>query len=330
MKSFVKSEELTSIGLLSQLEGAVKDRSQFLKSGLFTALVANILWGTSFLASKYTLVSWGPFTASSLRFLLATILIGVGMVIVGRKIQRPSSLKDWKTIFYISLAGFGFLYPLQLTGLKHINSGMSAAVMLTSPLFVLIFGQLFFNDRLTARKLGAIALGIFGGIILLSSNGKLDFSNSSEASYGAILTLGASICLALSVLVTRKASKIVDSASLTFWSMLIGFVLLATSAQIFENQSILTVFKSSTPTSLMALAFLSCVCSAFCFFIWNYSLTKASPKEIASTMHIKTPTAVLLGVLIAGETIKANLIMGTVVVMCGVILSQTGTKEKAS
>lgn len=283
----------------------------------------------SFLASKYTLAAWEPFTASSLRFLLATLLIGAGMLLLGRKIQTPKTGKDWFAVFGVALTGFGFLYPLQLTGLKYVSSGMSAAIMLTSPLFVLIFGQLFLKERLSFRKIGAIALGILGGVVLLSANNDFNSTHSSGFVIGSLLTLVASLSLAMSVIVTRKASKILDSGSLTFWSMLIGFLLLAVSAQVFENQNFLNVFQRSTSSALIALTFLSFVCSAFCFFIWNYALTKASPKEIASTMHIKTPTAVILGATLAKEAIGINLVLGTVLVMSGVILSQTTGKGQS-
>ena len=41
------------------------------KSGFALAVLANLIWGTSFLTSKYTLNVWGPFTASALRFAIA-------------------------------------------------------------------------------------------------------------------------------------------------------------------------------------------------------------------------------------------------------------------
>lgn len=73
------------------------------------------------------------------------------------------------------------------------------------------------------------------------------------------------------------------------------------------------------------MLFLALVCSAFCFFVWNHALSKASPQEIASSMHIKTPTAVLLGVFIANEQLTTPVIAGAVLVMFGVWLSQQKT-----
>jgi drug/metabolite transporter (DMT)-like permease len=327
MKSAIQVTGFASVEDTRGLKAQVENRSlPLLKSGLVAALVANVLWGTSFLASKYTLMSWGPFTASALRFLLATGLMFAGMKIFKRRIKVPQTSREWLGILTVAVAGFGVLYPLQLAGLKLITSGMSAAIMLTSPLFVVIAGRLFLAETLTVRKLVAIGLGIAGGALLLSTKGALSLGVSRDFFVGAALTGLASLCLALSVIATRKVSKSFDSGSLTLWSMAIGFVLLAVSAQAFEHENVFFAIQRGTQSSWTALIFLAVVCSAFCFFIWNYALSKASPKEIASTMHIKTPTAVLLGVTLAGESLNLPLIAGTAIVMTGVWFSQTTPK----
>jgi len=318
MKS-VANSGLTSIEVIRSEEVTAEDRSHVFNPGLWAAVLANVLWGASFLASKYTLAAWGPFTAASLRFAVATVLMLVGLKLFGRDLQIPRTRRDWLWVVAIATSGFGLLYPLQLAGLKFVSSGLSASIMLTSPLFVVVFGHLFLKDTFTQTKAIALVIGIFGGVFLLNSKGSI---GGSSIVSGSLLTLGASISLALSVIATRKLAGRLDSASLTFWSMGLGFVQLSLAAFAFEENSLARIFKTSTASSWTALFFLSFICSAFCFFIWNFALAKASPREIASTMHIKTPTAVLIGAAVAGETIGHDLIVGTLIVMAGVWLSQ--------
>ncbi len=107
-------------------------------SGFMLAIVANILWGTSFLASQYTLQAWGPFTSSALRFGIATVcLLGI-LRAMKKKIDMPENPKQWIGLIVIATSAFGFLYPMQLAGLKFIPSSLSAAIMLISPLAVLL------------------------------------------------------------------------------------------------------------------------------------------------------------------------------------------------
>ena len=294
MKS-VAHTGLASVEVNRSIEVTAEDRSHFSNPGLSAAILANVLWGASFLASKGTLLAWGPFTASALRFVLASLLLLAGMKLFRRKVQTPKSVREWLGIGLVALTGFGALYPLQLAGLKLISSGMSAAIMLSTPLMVVIAGRLFLNEAMTHRKSVAIGIGILGGVILLSGNGNLGVQASTSFIIGSTLTLAASLCLALSVIITRKVSAKLDSASLTFWSMSMGALMLTSSAMIFENKGFTNAITAGTMASWTALLFLALICSAFCFFIWNFALSKASPKEIASTMHLKTPTAICSG-----------------------------------
>jgi drug/metabolite transporter (DMT)-like permease len=303
----------TQLTVIPTSKSQVSEQPNRINSGFVLAAVANILWGTSFLATKYTLVTWEPLTASTLRFALALIMMLAIAPIVGQKIRRPDNVRVWKYLFAVGVTGFGALYSLQLSGLTLITSSLSASIMLTSPLFILIFGAVLLGDRFSTIKLYAVALGLFGGLLLLNpSSAQLSVS-------GALMTFCASVSLALSVIFTRQISKLLDSFNITFWSMLIGFIFLAPfsiteAKKAFEPQA----FQSS----VFALIYLASVCSVFCFMIWNKAIHQASPKELASTMHIKTPVAILLGLTLAREGISSSIILGTTIVAVAVWLSQ--------
>ena len=300
-----------------------KDRSQVKASlGFAAALVANILWGASFIASKETLEAWGPLGASALRFALASLLLAVGLALAGRRVEAPKTPRAWARVASVAVVGFGLLYPVQLAGLKFVSSGFSAAIMLTSPLFVILGGAAFLGEGFSRHKLAAIGLGIVGGLVLLGESVWGLSSQGSEFLIGTGLTLAASLCLAASVLLTRRASADLDAGSLTFWTMFLGAALIGACASIFEPEFSISSIQGASLKAWGALAFLAVVCSALCFFLWNFALSKASPKEIASTMHLKTPTAILLGCVIASESVTASLVAGTILVSFGVYLSQ--------
>lgn len=291
--------------------------------GFLLAILANVLWGASFLASKYTLQAWGPFTSSSLRFGIATSALFFIFKIIGKQIDVPKSVKQWLGLLIIATTGFGVLYPLQLAGLKYIPSSLSAAIMLTSPLLVLLLGKTILKEQLTVQKWFALALGVLGGsVLLLSTSGAVSLNLSPNLIFGSILTFLSAACLAISVIATRKFSKDLSSTSLTFWSMAIGFLQLTIAAFIFEENVLASIGRNASLLSWMSLVFLALVCSAFCFLIWNYALSKTSPQEIASSMHIKTPTAVLIGIFIANEALTSQIVLGTFLVMLGVWMSQ--------
>lgn len=309
--------------LATQPNETIAKRYFNFSSGFMLALAANILWGTTFLASKFTLQAWGPFTSSALRFGIATVCLLFFLKVLKRKIEIPQGLNQWLGLLFIATTAVGVLYPMQLAGLKLISSSLSAAIMLTSPLAVLILGRLILKESLSTLKYIALLFGIVGGGILIFSTGNtVTIDLNSELVVGTLLTLASSVSLAVSAVATKKHSKTFSSATITFWMMAIGFIELSLAAFIFEENVLATINANSNLLSWLSIIFLGSVCSAFCFYIWNLALAKASPQEIASSMHIKTPTAVLIGVFIANELMTGTMVMGTVLVMFGVWLSQ--------
>ncbi len=296
----------------------------FPRSGFALALLANVIWGTSFLASKVTLSVWGPFTASALRFAVAIVGMILVLPVLRLPIQFPRTRTAWWRVFLIGLSGFGLLYPLQLGGMTWIPSSLSASIMLTSPLFVLVFATGFLGEQLPPTKLVAIGLGIVGGIILVSpgnvTTAMWSVSTLPNLLKGFLLTIGASLSLAVSVVVTRSASKDLDSRSLTFWSMCVGEAMLLPLALLEKHRS--PVGAASMSAAVIALIFLAIFCSVFAFLIWNRALAITTPQEIASTMHIKTPVAVLLGIALAGEPLTVAIVFGTAMISFAVWLSQ--------
>jgi drug/metabolite transporter (DMT)-like permease len=309
---------------MNQTTTTAETKSYFnFSSGFVLAIVANILWGTTFLASKYTLQAWGPFTSAALRFGIATMCLLVILKALKKKIDMPETSKQWIGLLIIATSAFGVLYPMQLAGLKFIPSSLSAAIMLISPLAVLLLSRVVLQERLSKLKYAALLFGVVGGGILLSSTSQgLNVDFNSDFFVGTLLTLASAVSLAVSAIATRKYSKEMSSASITFWTMAIGFVELTLAAFFFEENVLATINTNSNMLSWLSLLFLAFVCSSFCFYIWNHALSKASPQEIASSMHIKTPTAVLIGVFIANEALTSRVIIGTALVMFGVWLSQ--------
>lgn len=237
------------------------------------------------------------------------------------RVQMPKTFRSWVQIGLVGVAGFGLLYPLQLMGLRFISSGLSASIMLTSPLLLVGLERQFLRTPIGWQKVVALILGIVGGVILISPNGSM---KSSNAILGSVLTLAASLALAASVIFTRNASKDLDVRSLTFWSMVIGFVVMLP----FGLQERQPQLSELSMAPVLSLFYLGLICSVVCFLIWNKAIGISRPQEIASTMHVKTPVAILIGTLVGSELLSTRPIIGAAIVTFGVWLSQYQSRRK--
>ncbi len=63
------------------------------------------------------------------------------------------------------------------------------------------------------------------------------------------------------------------------------------------------------------------MCSTIAFWIWGEAIKNASPEAVACSMHLKTPVAIFLGVLIGNEHLSSHFYFGTFFIIAGVFLS---------
>ncbi len=300
------------------------------RTGFELAVLANVLWGTSFLASKHALLAWGPYTTAFMRLSVALAAFHFFGPKFDCRVRRPKNLEEWIAVTTVGLLSFAVLYPLQFAGLQYIPSALSAAIMLTAPLVLLALQQLFTPESPCPRKYVAVGLGMIGGLLLLfpgkSFAGVSAFS-STHVTLGIALTFGAALSLAFSIVAVQKAPRSLGHANLAFWSIAVSVVILLPFAW---NESSLRAVSWSTWTfSGISLLYLGVICTALCTLLWHRAIALCSDKKsVAPTMHLKTPVAVLLGPLLAGEAISPTLVVGVLMILVAVvIISPSQTKE---
>jgi drug/metabolite transporter (DMT)-like permease len=274
------------------------------------ALLANFLWASSFIASKFSLVLLAPAQVNLYRFFIALIFLGLIF-----SIQKRISWKQFTDqIFLLSLLGglqYCALYNLQLEGLQYISTSLSAALMLLSPLFIVLL-SFFLNKKLTPLKILSPIIGLVGGLIIWFDH--LQLKGLDDV--GVHFTLAAALALAISTLLTKKLVKSVDVYNLTFWPMLIGVFFLVVGEVINQEKFVWINVSELTPIIYLAL-----FCTIAPFMLWNLAMSKCSAQLMASSMHIKTPAAILIGFLIGQETLSLPFMVGSVTIMFAIWLS---------
>ncbi len=293
------------------------------RSGFELAILANLLWGTSFLASKQALAAWGPYTTSVLRLGLALATLWVLGPRFGCRVSLPRGRAEWAAVTAVGLFSFGALYPLQFAGLRYIPSAISAAIMLLAPLVLLALNQAFSSEQACPRRYAAVGMGIVGGLLLLFPGRSFAGAGALSGPHtlvGVALTLGAAISLALSIMAIRLVPPSLGSSNLAFWSIAVSFAALVPFSV--SEGAVSRVSWSVWLSSGLSLAYLAVICTALCTLLWQRAIVLCSERNLAPTMHLKTPVAVLLGPLIAGETLSTTGMIGIATILVAVWVVQ--------
>lgn len=280
-----------------------------------------LFWGMSFIWTKDLLnAGFTPIIIITLRLVIAAVLLYVIFKTAGKldKIDK----KDYK--LFMALAFFEpFLYFFgENWGLQYLDPSIGSIIISTIPVFV-PFGLYFFHKEALHWQL---IIGVFLtiiGLFIISVSPNTDFSVSSKGI--ALMFLAVFSAVGYSV-VLYKVIKKYEAITITTAQNIIGSIYYLPLFFIFEMKTLKTLtFNLSTLYPLFALAIL---CSSIAFICYSYSAKRLTiPKTSVFTNAVPIVT-ILFAVILGKEDLSVNKVVGIIVVLLGVFLSQINFKRK--
>jgi drug/metabolite transporter (DMT)-like permease len=253
---------------------------------VFCLFALYAIWGSTYLAMSWALVSFPPFLMAGLRFALAgTLLYGFLRL---RGMPNPS-LRQWgagaATGTLLLVIGNGGVAFAQ----QWVPSGVAALVVGSMPLWAALFGGLFGQWPGTAERWG-LALG-FCGIVLLNLGGEL-----GGRVLPAVALLIAPLSWAFGSVWSRRlpmppglmatATQMLCAGALM---LLIGFA---------RGERIL---GTPEPRAVAAFVYLFLFGSLVAFSAYGYLLRHARPAVATSYAYVNPVVAMLLGMYLNDE-----------------------------
>lgn len=133
-------------------------------------LILSVIWGTSFILIKKSLIGLTPFQLGALR----TLFTGVLLLIVGFNHIKKIEKSTWK---WITLSGFlGSFFPAFLFAIAETEIDSAVASILNSlvPLNTILMGFAIFKIASTKRQIAGVIIGFIGTAILILKGAELN------------------------------------------------------------------------------------------------------------------------------------------------------------
>ena len=280
--------------------------------GAIYGLSAAAIWGGMYVVSDIVLVTIPPFTLLSIRLLIAVLILGILARNSGAPFpSRPVLL----SILGIGLLGFGISLGAQFVGTDLSTAVNGALITSASPAFILMFAFLILRERITLRKITAVALATIGVIVIIDIT-QIDLSS---ATFGGNIALAiAALTWGLYSVLVRRASREVDSLMFSFLAPIGGLLLTIPAAAVeLGNRPIGTI----TVGTILGVFYLGVISTAVAMFLWNraFALVDAS---VGSLFFFAQPlVGTLLSVLILNQQMTTNLWIGSALIAASVLLS---------
>lgn len=279
--------------------------------GILAALIANTIFGFSFIFSKMALSVAHPMIILSVRFTLAFIFLNILWLLGCFKL-------DFKGKPKLKLMLMAFAQPLlyfifELYGLSFVSSALSGVIIALVPVMVIVLAKLFLKESATALQTLCTVISIIAvSLISIISN-----DGNKNHFLGIILLIGAVVCAAVFNVLSRSESKNFSPFERTYIMFLIGVIgfNLITIFLLKEQYipQLLTAFSDFK--FIISIIYLALLSSVAAFMLYNYSTTVISVVQSSSFSNIITVVTVLAGVIILKENFSVLEYL-----LCGVII----------
>jgi drug/metabolite transporter (DMT)-like permease len=275
------------------------------------------IWGTTWLAIKFSLHGLPPLAGAGARFILAGAVlyaVGAALRVDFRRFAPPLHL-----VAVLAFSLFGLNYALTYVAESHLASGLVAVLFGTMPFFIFAFAHKMVGER-AGRGTIAGAVFAFAGVALISLTGGV----RGEWPY-VVAALAAAASSAYANVYLKRHAVAEPLATLPPAMLAAGLVLFA-SGLLTER---IDWRGAAQPGSLAALAYLALCGSALAFYLNHWLLQRIDSGTMGLSALMIPVLAVVVGALFGSEVFGSRDVAGAALVVGGVWLSLARARAPA-
>ena len=274
-----------------------------------------IIWGSTYLATRYAIETIPPLMMIGIRSLTA----GIILYLLSR-FKSKEKIKGENILPLVTLGAMFFLigHGVLAWAQQYVPSGMAAVLVSVEPLWIIGIEWFFLKDtRVKLRGIVGLILG-FSGIVYL-----IAFTTGSTTSNNNFLASALIVACTLSWgggAVYSRVANVPKSPLLSSGMELIfgGTLVLITSFIIGEPSQF--HLSQVTLKSFFGLIYLIIFGSVIAFSAYVWLLGNTSATRISTHTYVNPIIAVFLGWLIANEQITIALIIAAAIIIISVYL----------
>jgi len=277
-------------------------------------------WGSSFAFVKLITESMHPFAFAASRGFIAMSALLVWLALRSRTrpvFEAPSRLSRWKNFGHMVVLGTtnGWLTNvLTAVAVSRVDSAVVAMLQASVPLMVAVLAHFFFvEEPFRPRQFIGIVIGLMGILLIVGPIGVL-------GGRGSLLGITAMLLSALSYAIGTIYGRHIAStnpAALACGQQACGAAVALLISLLFEPRG-----EWSQPASVwLLLVIVGVICSAIPTALYLRLLARAPSVPAALVAYLQPVWATLLGWGVLGEQVRAVAVLGTGIVVVGIVIS---------
>ena len=289
-------------------------------AGHLAALLTIVVWGTTFISTKVLLVDFQPVEILFFRFIMGYLVL----LAASPRRLKTENLRQELTYAAAGLCGICLYYLLENIALTYTLATNVGVIISVAPFFTAILAHILIRSEERLRVQFFVGfLAAMAGIFLISfGSAKVELNP-----LGDLLAVLAALVWAIYSLLTRKISSFGNSVILsTRRTFFYGILFMIPALFFFDFH--LDLSRFSNVTYLLNILYLGLGASALCFVTWNFAVKALGAVKTSVYIYMIPVITVITSVLILHETLTAFSLLGIILTLLGLILSEYKPKNK--
>ena len=285
-----------------------------------------LVWGVSFICTKYLLR-----TFSSLEILILRFVTGyIAFCIISPKPLKTSGIKEELLFMGAGLCGITIYQFVENIAIYFTAANNVSIIVPTCPMFTAIIAAIFLHEKTITKNFVLGFVIAMTGIVLVTLNGSSEFSLSPK---GDLLALGSAICWGFYSLFVSKINSLghgnfASTRRIFFWA-LIFMIPLAVYGLVFGGKSTSINFCPAENTArwsdwknILNLVILGVFASSLAFVAWNKTCKALGTVKTTAAIYMVCVVTIIFSFIFLGEKISLAGLFGTFLTILGLFISE--------
>ena len=295
-----------------------KEVKQITLAGFVITITGAILFSTKaiFVKLAFAATHTDAVTLLALRMLFSLPFYLVAARIAYTKENKSTTTtKHWVYILILGFLGYYLSSLFDFIGLQFISAGLERLILFLYPTFAVLINTFFFKNKLSSVQITALILTYIGIGLAYYGELKIDTHNP-HFFYGSFMVFLCAVTYSFYLVGTGKMVNIVGATRYTAYAML------AATGGIFIHFLVTRSIGNIhfTPTLIAYSSALAIVATVLPSFLISNGMKKIGSNNVAIITSIGPVSTILQAYFILGENIFFEQILGTILVLIGVLL----------
>jgi drug/metabolite transporter (DMT)-like permease len=272
------------------------------------------VWGGSFLFNAILVAELPVITIVAIRVTLAALALWGFARVTGRKI--PTTPQVWGALLILGVLNNAIPFSLIVQGQTQITSGLASILNATTPLFTILVAGFFLTDeRFSILRVLGVIVG-FSGVILMV--GPEALGDLGADFWAQLCALGAALSYGFASVFGRRFRELkVDPVMVATGQVTMSSLVLWPIALWIDGPQDILGLSFNAAASMFGLAVL---CTSFAYIVYFLILERAGATNISLVTFLVPISAIILGVLVLGESIFIKEIIGMTLIGLGLAI----------